>query len=237
MTTAFPPPTGLGRGSWTNYGMPTNKVFYYQDLTPHTLVGHYDTGEDPNYYGVRAVHLGVQAIQSLLKVPVDGRYGPVTAAAVAAFETSNSVVAISSTLSGILAPGTAKTLFGNYIKTVEKSIGVPGNYLCGIAMQESTMDPGAVGYYTPDDKGLVQFNLPASGFTVEQAMDPTFAIPKAAERFKAAWKKYAGNLQVQCSIAQHNSPAWADQWHLTGNPPNTLIAQYVANVEKYAATF
>jgi hypothetical protein len=56
-------------------------------------------------------------------------------------------------------------------------------YLGGIVVAESELDPGAVGYDTPDDKGLVQINLPAHPeFTYDQAFDHTVHDPVGGER-------------------------------------------------------
>lgn len=229
-----------GRGAWTHIGGTTP---YYEYTTP--MVGLLATGQDPNSFDYRAVNYGVKAIQARLNglgypepLVVDGEFGPKTKRAVQWFQGKHAL-----DTNGRVGFVVAKLLFRGVFVHVEQANGIPGHYLGGIGWNESAFDPGAVGYYTPWDKGLVQWNCdPATNpsYTVAQAFDPTWAIEAAGERFAHAWQKYTGKgslLQVSCSIAQHNSPLWADEWFSTGVAPNDQIKQYVDNVRGYAAQF
>lgn len=221
-----------GRSAWTKLGGTTP---YYELTTP--MVGSLAINEDPEIISFAAVHYGVMAIQTLLNINVDGVYGASTKKSVRAWQKTNMPVGSND---GVFGPQTAKALIGGYIAKLEATNKIPGHYLFGIAVQESELDPGAVGYYTPDDKGIFQFNLPSQNLTAAEAFDPTLACPRAAARFAAAWKKYSKKttaLQIACSIAQHNSPVWANEWYSKGFPPNSSIAKYVTNVEKYALEF
>lgn len=222
-----------GRGAWTKLGGTTP---YYELTTP--MVGSLAINEDPDDITFGAVNFGVKAIQILVESgATDGVYGASTKKAVKKWQKSNMPAGSDD---GVFGPVTAKALIGKRIATAELNHKIPGHYLFGIAMQESELDPGAVGYYTPDDKGIFQFNLPSQKLTAAEAFDPTVAVPRAANRFEAAWKKYSKKttaLQIACSIAQHNSPVWADEWYTNGTPPNSSIAKYVTNVEKYALEF
>lgn len=225
-----------GRGAWTSVGKDNGSPDYVY------VKGKPDDGSTPakglNY---QAVNLGVLAIQHRLNalgyrpalVP-DGDLGPATGAAIHWFQTKSNLTADSD-----CGPLTSAALWRPLVAKAEAQYGVLGHHLWGVAAHESLLDPGAVGASTPADRGLVQWNTSNSGLTVEQAHDPTYAIPLAAQRIAAAQTKYANKgttLQTDCSIAQWNSPLWADQWYASRVAPNDKIAKYVNDVLAQAAT-
>jgi hypothetical protein len=227
----------LGRGCWTTIG----------GTTPYYQVG---VGEaepqatDPEYIAEAAVGMGVQAIQRILntinvaRMKVDGVFGTVTEAAVKTFQAQQMLS--TADVDGVVGPQTAQLLVKVLIGPLEIQYLIPNHYLFGVCEQESMFDPGAVGYTTPSDKGLMQFNTNASGYDFAQEFNPLFATEHAAIRMASAARTFEGRglaLQEDCMIAQHNSPLWAQQWFATGEPPNTIIKNYVANVKKYGAHY
>jgi hypothetical protein len=106
-------------------------------------------------------------------------------------------------------------------------------YLGGLVLVESEMDPGAVGYNTPNDKGLVQFNLkahPEIGY--DQAFDPGFSIPWAANELREIHDKYVSAKADPWMVAilWHNSPANAVALARTGQYPTNQAREYVQAV-------
>jgi hypothetical protein len=108
-------------------------------------------------------------------------------------------------------------------------------------VHESTGDPGACGYYHDLDRGLVQINVEAHPeISKAQAHDPYYALDYTTKRFKAAMDKFAGkgtDLQIQCAILSHNSPAGAVYLYNTGVPGTPAQADYVTSVYRDAQTW
>lgn len=233
-----------GRGAWTTTGGLWQKLY---QLTP---AGTEQVGAravtDPTidlaFNDYRAVNAGVKAIQDAAasmgvakNIAVDGWIGPQTDKAIRALQTLCGVE-----VDGQFGPMSAKAVFGLILSQAERAANIPGHYLCGIAMQESELDPGAVGYSTPSDKGLVQINTNVQNVTSAQAFDPYFAANWGAARFAERWQAYAGKgatLQADCAILGHNSPVAAWTLYNTGKWPSQQAKDYVAKVMSFAATF
>ena len=226
-----------GRGAFTSVGKDNGSSSYVY------LTGKPDDGSTPtkgiNY---QAVSLGVLAIQKRINVvgysPAlveDGDLGPASDRAIRWFQGKNNLM-----VDGDCGPNTARVLWHPIIGSLESSQRILGHHLWGIASHESLLDPGAVGSSTPGDRGLVQWNTSNAGLTIQQAHDPVYALTKAAQRIYSAQIRYGTKgdlLRTNCSIAQWNSPLWADQWYSAGKPPNDQIASYVSKVLTQALSF
>lgn len=229
-----------GRGAWTRRGFPieagkeqgfTN--MYRRHMIPPTTGSQSNMGLD-----YEAVAEGVRAIQDLLNIYIDGLFGPQTETAVKAFQKERAL-----TVDGIVGPATIKALLEPTMMSVTSQYRIPDRLLYGIVQQESVRDPGAVGYSTPSDRGLVQINLTAhKSITMRQACTPSFSLDFAANSMRTQHDRYRNRTDYisshdgqdkvawDAAVAYHNSPAWAEQWAKTGTPPNQQIADYVKNV-------
>lgn len=231
-----------GRGAWTSIGKDNGESYYkYTKNKPLD-------GSDPDKsLSHEAVHLGVKAIQQRLvdigydskirknDFVVDGVFGRKTRRLVKMFQSDNGIYA-----GGAVGPTTSSRLWHGAIADQGQTFRFDPAYIYGIMLQESGGDPGAVGWFTPGDRGLYQYNTLVHDITYEQAHDYMWATEAVFARFNNAWHKYRGRgmaLKVSCSIAQHNAPAWADQWFATGQPPNDRIENYVGRVLANAAKF
>ena len=226
-----------GRGAFTSIGKDNGSSSYVY------IAGKPDDGSMPtkgiNY---EAVNLGVLAIQNRINslgykpaLVADGDLGPASDKAIRWFQGRNGLV-----VDGDCGPNTARALWHPLIGALETRNAILGHHLWGIVSHESLLDPGAVGALTPSDRGLAQWNTANSGLTIQQAHDPVYALTMAAARIYRAQIKYGGKgeaLKTNCSIAQWNAPAWADQWYSTGKPPNDTIASYVSKVLAQALLF
>jgi hypothetical protein len=202
---------------------------YRRHLTSPATGGEPDKDAD-----FQAVHYGVLAIQLLLVMDNStgpGIFGPKTEAAVKAYQQLYVPPA-----DGIVGPNTMRSLLMTLTSQATVQYAIPDKLLYGLRRQESADDPGAVGYSTPSDKGLVQINLAAHpDISASSAFLPSYALRWAAARLRAAHDAYAkagatDKLAWDCAVANHNSPRSADQWAATGSPPSTRIAEYVRSV-------
>ena len=217
-----------GRGAWSHIGKDNGSALY-EYIPGAPLDG--STPSKSNAY--QAVNLGVKAIQKQLNktatsatLTVDGHYGPKTAAAVIAFQNAQLLKA-----DGRAGATTCIALWHQLIHdTVTAYPAVQARYLYGQMLHESSADPGACGYYHEADRGLVQINTEMEPVSTIQAHDPGFALPYAAQRFSDALTKYAWKgeqLQLQCAILAHNSPAGANSLYRTGEYANSTLNNYV----------
>lgn len=228
-----------GRGAWTAFGKDNGSI-YYEYIARQPFDG--STPEKgPDY---EAVYLGVKAIEDRLvslgyddvwdDFIVDGIYRLRTKRMVRRYQRDHGLP-----VSGLVGATTGSHLFGTYIAEAGLPFRFDSAYVYGIMRQESAGDPGAVGWLTPGDRGLFQFNTLVHDITFEQAHDYVWATDQVLARFNDAWKRYKGKgeeLRIDCSIAQHNAPAWADEWFKTGVAPNETIQKYVGVVRAFAAT-
>lgn len=232
---SVPPPvpagTGQGRGAWSRTGGATP----YYEYVASAPVGAYVVENptiDPKAHDARAVNFGVQAIQRRINamglspaLQVDGWFGAVTKSAAIWAQDKLGL----GPGDGVIGPRTCQALFTPVLDRAAAEHAIPAMYLHGLVRTESLFDPGAVGYTTPDDHGLVQINAFFNQtVTLAQAFDPGYGANYAAARLASAYAKYG---RWDCAIASYNNPSWADQWYASGKPPNDQIAQYVAHVE------
>lgn len=229
------PPAGKGRGAWTRYGglLPDNGrgAYYRLNAGNERPVGsHWVTGEDRSDHA-RAVNRGVAAIQTLAGLTgadVDGWYGKDTDKAVRAAQSAAKVAA-----DGIVGPTTMRAWLTPLLTQAAGGFGVPLRWLGGICALESNLDPGAVGYETPDDKGLVQIRLPAHpDVTYDQVFDPLYAIWWAAREMCDTYDWYPDAKADRWAVAAlwHNSPRNAQVLARTGQYPTAQAADYVKKV-------
>lgn len=230
----------LGRGAWTKTGMPNSAYTMYKRNPAGSPMTGGEKARDADY---EAVHYGVLAIQKLLVLngsPLDyssgpGLFGSRTQYAARVYQTLHVPPG-----DGVVGPNTMKSLLKAPVKANQIKYGIPDNLLFGVVLSESGADPGAVGYYSPADKGLVQINTNVHAVPLEQVFDPAFALDWAAAKLRNAYNTFitttGGNerLAWDCAVANHNRPTSARQWAATGVPPNTTIAKYVEGVRRRA---
>jgi len=233
--------TELGRGAWTRKGMPNEAYTMYKRNPAGSPMTGGQAELGPSY---EAVHYGVLAIQKLLVLngsPLDyssgpGLFGSKTQYATRVWQTLHVPPP-----DGVVGPNTMKSLLKAPVKATQAQYRIEDNLLFGLVLSESGADPGAVGYYSPADKGLVQINTAVhKTVTTEQVFDPVFSLDWAASRMSAVYASFLGKtsgnvrLSWDCAIANHNAPTWARQWADTGIAPNPTIAKYVEGVRRRA---
>lgn len=227
--------TENGRGAFTKVGKDNGQSFYtFKKQLPQ------DGLTPEKGFNYEAVNLGVKSIENRLvqlgySIKVDGVFGPKVEAAIRDFQSRNGI-----TVSGQVGYNTGPALWHDVIKGVGASYPFPASIAWGIMKQESAGDPGAVGYLTPGDRGLYQYNTLVHEIDYAQAHDFDWATEAVFVRLNQAWKKYMGHgpeLRTNCTIAQHNAPAFADEWFQNGVPPNDTIQNYVSKVQGFALTY
>lgn len=222
MTTAQPAPTGRGAwptdgrgGTLTVDGKPGGLYLYHAGST---IVGSAGVGAADLDH--RAVAFGVKAIQDALRwhgstLPVDGQYGPSTAAAVTAFQKAIPAMPFTDTVhpadpAGVVGRGTAFHLFAPLASAYAQQFAVPPGVVHGIIELESGWDPGAVGATTPQDLGLAQWRTPMvhDGETVDEAAAfMPFTALRLLAQTQAAYYASLGHWAL--TIASHHAPTWA----------------------------
>ncbi len=241
-----PPQPGLvpQRGAWSFWGHTTGSPHYLFKTLALMDGKRMDTDEH------RAVHHAIAGIQKSLNavgykhpilgtIPVTGVFGPRTQWGVKWYQKQKGLLE-----DGVFGPKTARGLFIPIAKYMNDPLGsgpkVPVSHILGMFEHESGFDPGAVStWYKPEngyDRGLAQINQNAhSEISDAQAFDPLFAIVYAINRLHRArttqFHQKGPELQDNCSIAQHNSPAQAIAWYRDGTPPSEQIAKYVATIK------
>lgn len=253
-----------GRGSWTPIGgtapaeIGGRTYGYYQLWNP--MVGSQVRGKaavDPGFFDYRAVWAGTKAIQTEINrqfhqnLATDGTFGKATSDAVVEVQRAYGLLA--GYTPGRVGPTLAKRLFRDLVLTAQQNYNIPNNDLGGLLDLESNYDPGCVGEVSDLDNGIAQFHIdgsktwwfshfdrPEVGITHTLAFDAAWAIDSAGARMAFYRDRYAGkgaDLQRFCALAQHNAPAWADQWFSTGTAPNASISTYVQVAINRAASY
>lgn len=219
----------LGRGAWTTNGMSNGTLtrYYEYRTSPGWVMQGFEPTKGPAF---QAVNLAVKAIQTrchdlltptIAVTGIDGVFGSKTATAVRAVQTKLGLHA-----DGIIGPNTTKAMWRPLLVTKGK---ITAAIQCGLITQESAWDPAAIGYYTPQDTGLVQINRNAHpDVTLAQAFDPKFAFAWMVQYLTLALAKYP---LLDAAIASYNSPRSAAAWQTNGHPPNSAIALYVQHVK------
>jgi hypothetical protein len=200
---------------------------------------------DPDWYN--RVHRGVLGLQRLLRlngapdVPLNGIFDARTSQAAIRFQAMYPEKV--GAADGLVGPKTMKALCHMVLVSAGLAEEINPKWLYGQICKETQFDPGAQGQLNAPDSGICQFNLMAgtdneiTGQELRFAYHPVRAINASMQRFASAWDDYKGKgigLRIDCAIAQHNSPLWANQWFATGSPPNETITNYVDEVRAYA---
>lgn len=195
----------------------TGSIGYYRlakgEETPigSGWINHSDTS-----HHAECVFYGVAAIQEVLDVENDGWFGPKTDKSTRYYQQVMNLEQ-----DGVIGPTTARSMFTPQIRSAAARYDVPESVLGGLVMNESAMDPAAVGT-NGADHGLCQINLNAHAVDVGDALNPTFALDWTAEDLRSVWDRWNGHTKVDAwtiAIANHNSPKLAKQWALSGVPP------------------
>jgi peptidoglycan hydrolase-like protein with peptidoglycan-binding domain len=188
-----------------------------------------------------AVNRAVLAIQTLLGYngfPVQyasapGVFGPLTDASTRAFQAVHAAPA-----DGIVGPNTTRALLRKIVAAQEKVNGVPDRILWGQIGAETSWDLGCIGYYTPLDLGICQFNLYYNAnISPDEAMNPQYVIPISARRLRTRFNEYRlltsdVTRAWDAAILSHNSPVRARAYAKTGVYPTAQAADYVSKVRK-----
>lgn len=220
-----------GRGAWSKIGMPAGAGGFYRLMSP-VRIGSEPT-RDEHFL---AVNYGVKVIQrrcigmgfSSSKFPVDGVFGERTDIAVRWAQGKLGLIS-----DGAVGP---KTMFAMLWPLLQADSPILNRTIGGMIQNESGWDPGAVSFEyrieNGPDRGLVQINEKANpDVSIAEAFDHRFSFRYANIRLSNALATY-GNLDI--AIADHNSPAWARQWFLTGSAPNATILAYVQRIKAWA---
>jgi hypothetical protein len=244
-----------GRGAWTERGKGNGTIYYClqadepldgtePEVMPEDPLGIEETS-DPDWYD--RAHRGVLGLQRLLRlngvpeVPLNGIFEAKTDLAVKRFQ--HQYPERVGAADGLVGPKTMKALCHMVLLSAGLAEEINPKWLYGQICKETQFDPGAQGQLNAPDSGICQFNLMAgtdNKITQKElsfAYNPVRAINASMQRFASAWDDYKGKglaLRIDCSIAQHNSPLWANQWFASGEAPNDTIAEYVADVRDYA---
>lgn len=205
--------------------------------------------------GVHAIRLRLMQL-SLIDAPdakFVGNFGTEMQDAVKAFQSETKDVETGRPLvvDGIVGRTDAKALWTPLIDQIEGQNDIPDHLVRGMLMNESGLDPGAVGYFcwyaNSDgsmrwggvDRGLHQSNSKArANVSWVQAYDPIWAIETTGDelrqRFDALLAKYPGkdySVYWDAAVCSHNSPAYGESWAKSGGPPNLTAATYVNHVK------
>lgn len=241
-----------GRGAWNRTGID----FDYR----------YAMSEDPaQRIGTRAevslahwaVAAGSYAIQQrlvtlgLMKPLAEnewGIFGPRTKTAVKVFQVQSVDPVTGKTLTddGTVGISDARTLWLPVVLAAERKYGIPRRLLLGQTNFESSLDPGAVGYfiYYPDyrgvDRAMSQINSRANAqVTWLQAFDPVFSLDWSAKRmrsfydqYRAKYVKQTGDVLWDAACCAHNSPVNGNAWAGNGGPTNETAKTYMNGIYK-----
>jgi hypothetical protein len=240
----------MGRGGWSRDGFPPGTALGIYTGRPAGTEQVGWAGAQPGAdLSARAVNQGVRQIQHrvghLAGCPVPeigvnptGILDGVTWLAVYWAQHHMGLVA-----DGQAGPVTCKHLFWPYLNSLTRYGEDVRRVVGGITQHESSWDPGAVGFSTPDDLGLVQINGPANP-TLSEAdrFNYELAFIYACERIQAALA--TPGFTVDAAIASYGYPAVAQYWAKSGTETfpadpalNDLALKYVAFVKGWSPGF
>lgn len=240
--TSYPAP---GRGAWTITGglLPakpgsTSRSGYYRlaGLGEIFVGAGWSTGADTSHHA-QCVWLGTTAIQDLIGMAPsdqDGWFGPDTDQYVRAAQSALRVE-----VDGIIGRDTMRAVLTPLINA--HALSIPVRILGGLLLNESGLDPAAVGS-NGTDHGVAQINLAAHPeISLTDAMHPEFAIAWTSQELLSNYQRLGprcvrGVDPWNVAIAAHNSPTLARQWATTGSAPVVpgrpfQIAEYVQRVK------
>lgn len=239
-----------GRGGWTKIGMPPNGTVFYQYIEPEH-VGWRGSLPDAELND-RAVNWGVKSLQRRVNELGFGTTTnePLVVNGVLDLRTALGIGWMQSRfglkIDGRVGQTTAKHAFwpvirdasggGRWTRQMKQIVGA-------IADHESHYDPGAVGYETPDDLGMVQINGPANPSLSEaDRFDYRKAFTWALDRIKAAIE--TPGYTTDAAIASYFIPAVAAYWVKSGtetypsNPDlNDKVLAFVDYVKAWTPGF
>lgn len=236
-----------GRGTWTRTGgllpglpdkpgrTPSRAGYYRAPAVGEQAVGSAYYLKSPTVWThhEHVVYWGVRAIQRLVgmsNTDVDGWFGARTGAQVYVAQVRAGVDS-----DGIVGRDTMKALLTPVIDDIATHNDVPVAILGGLCVNESALDPAAVGI-NGADHGIAQINLNAHGDKVSlaQALDPWFALAFSAEDLAHVYDVWKGKTKADpwdVAIANHNSPALARRWAREGKAP--VVEGRVFQIEEY----
>ncbi len=209
-----------GRGAWTLRGKENGMTSY--GMVPGTEVTEYD-GATPSVSDWHdRVYRGVRAIDQLLSLAgypaEDGKrvqvFGMALRDRALVFQAS---VGIASTR-GYVGPMTMRALVIPHARSVALEFGIAPRWILAQVEKESGFDPGAQGWLTPFDSGLVQCNTQDTSVTLDQAYNPIKALRIGARRWRDSRDGFlavceaAGTprkVAIDGAILQHKNPEGA----------------------------
>lgn len=235
------PADAPGRGAFTERGH-FHGLDWYTRLKGDQKDGHVPEPEQ-GFNGLeiewfRCVRYGVVTIQKELhklhlldEAEITGLFGWKTRHAVENYQRAMGIEP-----SGMVGGLTMGRLLRPYFADYGGRFNINPKWIYGVARQESNFDPGAQGAWTPDDRGIFQFNT-SNSLTVEEAFDFVLALDTFCRRWKYASRRYDGKgteLRVDCCIIQHRSPVAADYQFEHGEPYGPESAKYISDVRNFA---
>jgi hypothetical protein len=161
-----------------------------------------------------------------------GTFGPHTADACAQFQRSKVLP-----VDGEVGFKTAAHLWSDHCHWFEAVHGLPIGLLHGLIALESAWDPGAEGWFDPQDRGIAQIRRASHPDVTDELAfgDQPFCLEWTAQRIANAYAGL-GVERWEPAIAYHNNPKKARAWAETGEPPDDQIAEYVWLVVVRAGT-
>jgi hypothetical protein len=221
-----PPPGPRGRSAWPKAGAggtlewngKTPGRYYCLAAAGMPLVG--SGGWKSKDGNERATHGAVLAIQRALRRRLDidleitGVFDRATAEAASAFRHG-----IGQDSWGGIGPYTAKELWLPELQRMCHQRGIDQwQVVCGVIQNESSWDPGAVGYVKPVDIGLAQINGEAHpDMSEKERLSPTFSINFVISYLSNAMRALDGNLDH--ALASYNlGITGARRWLAAGAP-------------------
>jgi hypothetical protein len=237
-----------GRGAWTRAGIGDDYRYHVRKKT-QIQVGN-EAEKSLDHWAVSA---GVDAIQARLTAlghltkrdaAHRGNYGGDTKVAVAEFQAVQGWSPL-----GVAGHDTSKALFTPLIDAAETKYEIPDHFLRGMIYHESSLDPGALGWYIfyqrddvlvfgGVDRALAQINSKQhEDISWLDAFAPDKSVPYAGKRLRVTFDGFSDDYPKRpaamvwdAAICSHNSPARARDW-LSDGGPSPEAAKYVGFVK------